>query len=37
MATILAQDGFKWIFLNENYSFAIQISLQFVPMSPIDN
>ena len=37
MATILADDIFKCIFLNENDRIPIQISLQFVPMSPIDN
>ena len=28
---------FQMHFLNENYRFQIQISLKFVPMSPIDN
>ena len=37
MAAILADDIFKWIFLNENDKIRIQISLKFVPMSPIDN
>ena len=37
MAAILADDNFKCIFLNENYRILIQISLKFVPMSPIDN
>ena len=37
MATILADDIFKWIFLNENGRISIKISLQFVPRSPIDN
>ena len=37
MATILADDIFKWIFLNENGRITIQISLKFVPRSPIDN
>ena len=37
MATILADDIFKWIFLNENDMILIQISLKFVPRSPIDN
>ena len=37
MAAILADDIFKCIFLNENYILPIQISLKFVPTSPIDN
>ena len=37
MAAILADDIFKWIFLNENDRIPIQISLKFVPRSPIDN
>ena len=37
MAAILADDIFKWIFLNENGRIPIQISLKFVPKSPIDN
>ena len=37
MATILADHNFKCIFLNENYRILIQISLKFVPRSPIDN
>ena len=37
MATILANDIFKCIFLNENVKFFIQISLKFVPQDPIDN
>ena len=37
MATILADDIFKWIFLNENDNIPIQISLKLVPRSPIDN
>ena len=37
MAAILADDIFKWIFLNENSRIPIQISLKFVPKSPIDN
>ena len=32
-----ADDIFKRIFLNENDKIAIQISLKFVPKSPIDN
>ena len=37
MAAILADDNFKWIFLNENDRITIRISLKFVPKSPIDN
>ena len=37
MATIFADDIFKWIFLNQYGRFSIQISLKFVPKSPIDN
>ena len=37
MATNLADDIFKCIFLNENYRNLIQISLKFVPRTPIDN
>ena len=37
MAAILADDFFKCIFLNENDKIPIQISLKFVPRSPIDN
>ena len=37
MATILADNIFKLIFLNENDIILIQISLKFVPRSPIDN
>ena len=37
MAAILAKDIFKWIFLNENGIILIQISLKFVPRSPLDN
>ena len=37
MATILADDIFKWIFLNENDRILIQISLKYIPRSPIDN
>ena len=37
MAAILADEIFKWIFLNENERIPIQISLKFVPNSPIDN
>ena len=38
MAAILAEDIFNYIFLkNENDRIPIQISLKYVPMSPIDN
>ena len=37
MAAILADDFFKWILLNENGRIFIQISVKFVPRSPIDN
>ena len=37
MATILADDIFKRIFLNENIRISIQISLKFIPKVPIDN
>ena len=37
MAVILADNIFKWIFLNENGRIQIQISPKFVPKSPIDN
>ena len=37
MAAILSDDIFKYIFLNKNDSFLIQISLKFVPRGPIDN
>ena len=37
MAAILADDNFKCIFLNGNDRIPIQISLRFVPCSPIDN
>ena len=37
MAIIVADDIFKCIFLNEHYRIPIQISLKFVPRSPIDN
>ena len=36
MAAIVADDNFRCIFLNENNKFPIQISLKFVPRSPID-
>ena len=37
MAAILADDIFKWIFLNENDRILIHISLKFVPRSPVDS
>ena len=37
MAAILADDIFKRIFLNENGRIPIQVSLSFIPKSPIDN
>ena len=37
MATILADNIFKWIFLHENDRMLIQISLKFLPRSLIDN
>ena len=37
MAANLADDIFNCIFLNENDRIPIQISLKFVPRSPIDN
>ena len=39
MAAIVADDKFKYIFLNENDKIiiTIRISLKFVPRSPIDN
>ena len=36
MAAILTDDIVKCIFVNKNDRFRIQISLKFVPMSPID-
>ena len=37
MAAILADIIFSWIFLNENGGILIQITLKFIPKSPIDN
>ena len=37
MAAILADHIFKYIFLNENDIIPIQISLKFVPRSPIND
>ena len=37
MASILADDNFKCVFLNENDRTPIQISLKFFLRSPVDN
>ena len=37
MAAIFADDVFKLTFINENDNITIQISLKFVPRSPVDN
>ena len=37
MAAIVADNIFKCFFLNENDRILIQLSLKFVPRSPIDN
>ena len=37
MATNLADDIFKCIFINEKFCILIRISLKFVPRGPIDN
>ena len=37
MAAILADDVFKFIFVNEKFCILIQIPLKFVPKGPIDN
>ena len=37
MATNLADDIFKCIFMNEKFCILIKISLKFVPKGPIDN
>ena len=37
MVAILADDIFKWIFLNENVIILIEISLKSVPKGPINN
>ena len=37
MAAILADDIFIFIFLHENDRIHIQISLKFIPESPLDN
>ena len=34
---IWADDILNCIFLNENYRISIQISLKYIPSSPIDN
>ena len=37
MAAILADDIFNCIFLNDNDRILIQISLEYIPICPIDN
>ena len=37
MTAILTDDIFNCIFLNENYKIRIQISIKYIPRSPIDN
>ena len=37
MVAIFADDNFKRIFSIENDGVPIRVSLEFVPMSPIDN
>ena len=37
MVAVLAEDNSKCIFLNENATIPIWISLKFAPRSPIDN
>ena len=37
MAAVLADENFKWIYLNENDRIPFRISLKFVPRSPIAN
>ena len=37
MAAILADDIFKYIFLNEKFFFFIKMSLKFVPNGPFSN
>ena len=37
MAAILADDIFRWMFVNEKFCSLIRISLKFVPKGPIDN
>ena len=37
MATILAEDTFKCISLNENIRIFIQVSLKFVRKGPVDD
>ena len=37
MATILADDIFRCIFMNEKFCILIEISLKFVPKGLIDN
>ena len=37
MAIIQFADDMQWLFMNEKFCKLIQISLKFVPKSPIDN
>ena len=37
MATNLADDTLKYIFMEEKFCISIWISLKFVPRGPIDN
>ena len=37
MAANLADDIFKWIFLNENCCISIKISLKYIGKGPVDN
>ena len=37
MAAIFAQDIIIYIFLKENFGISKNISLQFIPLGPIDN
>ena len=37
MSAILADDIFKWIFMNEKFCILILISLKFVPKGLIEN
>ena len=37
MAAILADNIYKWIFMKEDGRILIQIPLEYVPKSPIDN
>ena len=37
MAATLADDTFKYKFVNENFLISIKLSLKFVPYGPINN